>query len=707
MVTNCRVTKCLIANYGYATVFNVNGGRIIDSLIDGNRLCQNGGAIAIQQADAASLVDRCTITNNYLANEAHQGTQAAVYMTGGTVRNSIIADTRLGSCRYSNKASGVWVGGGVLENCLVVNNTHIITDASYTVYGVRAAGGTVRNCVIAGNRAVSGEAADWGGTASAFINCATPVPDAAMPGAVAFEYGMLRYNDGELVPPLGSALIDAGFTAGWEATALDYAGLPRLSGTAPDIGPCERQAASFAAVFEADRYAVISYDGTTPFFFTLTPVVEGDPAGATFEWDLDGDGTFEQSLGTPDSATAQLSAYGTVTLSLKATKGGNSTLFSRDFTVGPATLYVVQKNDAATPPYATWETAATNVNEALRYALDGTTILLTNGTHMINAASAKTDGTIIVANGRDVTIRGCTGIREDVVLDAGNTGRLIELYGPTARLCDLTVTRGKGGSGSAIYNAGGVISNVLVTANYMNNYGYGIVYNDNGSILDTLFLANCANQNHYGIALYQKGTAAFSDRLEFRDNHDDKQTHHARGAAYIAGGTIRNSLVISNHLDDTGLKITQSCGLWVENATAANCTVVGNSYESGVTDVNRALYANTGAVVVNCLIADNFVTDDADVIPNCNATTRITYSCTYPTNGLGAGCIEATGNVYTFDREGRIRIYVDGPCRDAATLLDWHAGARDLYGNQRIYGRHPDIGCAELQHGGGSIFLLR
>jgi hypothetical protein len=34
-------------------------------------------------------------------------------------------------------------------------------------------------------------------------------------------------------------------------------------------------------------------------------------------------------------------------------------------------------------------------------------------------------------------------------------------------------------------------------------------------------------------------------------------------------------------------------------------------------------------------------------------------------------------------------------------------GARDLYGNTRVFGRRSDIGCAELQYGNALVIFLR
>src|SRR5579859_4613608 len=46
-----------------------------------------------------------------------------------------------------------------------------------------------------------------------------------------------------------------------------------------------------------------------------------------------------------------------------------------------ATLYVSQANPNPAPPYATWDSAATNIQDAIEAASAGDTVLVTNGVY--------------------------------------------------------------------------------------------------------------------------------------------------------------------------------------------------------------------------------------------------------------------------------------------------------------------------------------
>ena len=56
------------------------------------------------------------------------------------------------------------------------------------------------------------------------------------------------------------------------------------------------------------------------------------------------------------------------------------------------TLYVDLNSTNPTPPFATWETAATNIQDAVNIAVDDDTVLVTNGVYLPGADGLATGG---------------------------------------------------------------------------------------------------------------------------------------------------------------------------------------------------------------------------------------------------------------------------------------------------------------------------
>src|SRR5947209_12360307 len=76
-----------------------------------------------------------------------------------------------------------------------------------------------------------------------------------------------------------------------------------------------------------------------------------------------------------------------------------------------ATLYVSQDSTNATPPYATWETAATNIQQAVSVTAAGDQVVVTNGVY---------SGGVTVTN--PIMLLGVNG-PEFTIIDGGGASR--------------------------------------------------------------------------------------------------------------------------------------------------------------------------------------------------------------------------------------------------------------------------------------------
>ena len=73
-------------------------------------------------------------------------------------------------------------------------------------------------------------------------------------------------------------------------------------------------------------------------------------------------------------------------------------------------------------------------------------------------------------------------------------------------------------------------------------------------------------------------------------------------------------------------------------------------------------------------------------------------------------CVQTSDPKFNLGRNRRIGWYAprrNSPAVNAGLEQSWAAGTFDLAGNPRLYGRHIDMGCYELQSGAGTMLLMR
>ena len=179
----------------------------------------------------------------------------------------------------------------------------------------------------------------------------------------------------------GSVGIDAAMFQDWMADAGDLAGAARVSGNGPDIGAYGADASAFGASFAADPS-----EGFGPLAVTLavTPANAG-AAGVVCEWFFDNEATPSET--SSDLTLEKVFAIGTHTVRLRVTDIASAMQYEvpgyLTITSAPRVMYVAPNGSANTPevPFATPETAAANVKDAVDAALPGAEIVLLRGLH--------------------------------------------------------------------------------------------------------------------------------------------------------------------------------------------------------------------------------------------------------------------------------------------------------------------------------------
>ena len=371
-----------------------------------------------------------------------------VRITGGVLENCIVANN---SASYA----GVYITGTSARviNCTVVNN--VGTDSG-GINVKNSAEGQVVNCLMYGNTASkdeTGHAHVWSGASiNNFVNCAGDLEGAGIINA-GESFQDLDAGDFRLIA--GSPCIDAG--ADYAATAavsgMDLDRKARISGSSVDIGAYEFDQNALSVGFSSDKT-----EGTAPFTVTFTAEPTGASGAVSYQWDVDGDGSYDLTSDTP-TASYTYTAAGTYTVTVRAedASGGNATFTRTDYIrCVPRDLYVSSGNASAAWPYDTQETAAATVADAVSAAGEGSTVHVLPGDYSVSS-------TVRISSG--IVVTGTTGVPEDAIIDGKNAVRGFILDAACARLENLTVQNCKvmteadaQGGLVAIYAGGGTVS---------------------------------------------------------------------------------------------------------------------------------------------------------------------------------------------------------------------------------------------------------
>lgn len=369
--------------------------------------------------------------------------------------------------------------------------------------------------------------------------------------------------------------------------------------------------------------------------------------------------------------------------------------------VRPTVYYVAPGSPSPAAPYATWQTAAHTIQEAIDVAVAGAQVLVSNGTYstggrvvheaLTNRVAITNTITVQSVNGPDVTtIEGFNTLGEEAV-------RCVYV-GTNATLSGFTLMNGAtryNGSLSTEQNGGGawcessgVMSNCVMYNNRALNVGGGV---RGGTLYNCVLVNNLAaggggaylaTLNDCIVADNQATSAGGGiwnctlNRCEVRGN----LANGNGGGAFSdsPGASILNSCVIRNNF-------TAISGGGAYASVLNNCVVAANS-------------SPNGGGVDNCTLNNSIVLNNGGNpgVENHNGTSAFAYSCTTPDPG-GTGNI--TGDplfVAPFDSPPNFHLAAGSPCLDSgnnATVV----GSKDLDRRSRIANGTVDMGAFEVQ----------
>jgi hypothetical protein len=564
--------------------------------------------------------------------------------------------TRATGSLTSGTGGGVWCASSnaVVDNCVIISSTTYL-DGSIAYQG------TMNNCLVINNSAAGSASA----VSSAVLNSCTIVSNQTYGGVTlsTLTNCIIYYNrDNNLSSPVSVAYCcttPAIAGPGNFTNAPDFqSGSVHLSAGSPCIG------AGTNLVLGTDIFGLpwanppsvgcAEYNGLptvsqpqitlngSPVGFTIGNVaITGQPP-LSFTW-LENGVPLQNNGQFNSTQTSNLVATG---LSL-ADAGSYQLVVSNSF--GVVTSAVVQVavhtvNAAGVnpqPPFATWATAATNIQDAIDAASSNDIVLVTNGIYDAGGEVMAGGLTNRVALDKALMVVSLNGFAHTVIQGAWDS---VSTNGPAAVRC---------------------------------------AWLTNGAVLNGFTLQNGATWNTGDDLALQSGGAVWCASTNALVSNCLLSNNFANyGGGGIGFGTLNNSLVVLN---------VATYGGGAYNATLNNCTVQNNYTTFAFSGSGGGTY---GGFTQNSIVINNFdgypESPGIDNFAITGLDPEYSFCCTENPDGPfppGTGNI---GHDPQFLDWYHISIY--SPCRGAGSAL--YASGTDLDGEP--WNNPPSIGCDEV-----------
>lgn len=354
-------------------------------------------------------------------------------------------------------------------------------------------------------------------------------------------------------------------------------------------------------------------------------------------------------------------------------------------TPAPAATFYVSPAGSNTPPFDTWEKAATNIQVAVDSAGGADTVEVAAATYVLTVQLVLTNGAVVASSaGASSTILQATGgIRACYI---GHSNSVLDGF---------TIRNGRALTWPDVYGGGvciatnGTVLNCIVTNNQA-YYGGGICCSYGGTVLHCVVSSNLATSLGGGVYFEYGGDA---DKCVIEGN----STPSSGGGVYFqGGGTIRSCLVQSNESAFLGGGVTLGVG-----GTVEACTIVRNTART----CGGGLYGSTTGTVRDTILYFNISPNAPNWYHDDNSSLdplfpRISYEncCAIP-QPPGIGCTAADPD-FVNAANGDCRLLASSPCINAGVNLAWMAGSQDVAGNERIIDGVADIGAHEYDTNG-------
>jgi len=607
-------------------VFCQQGGTVTNCIILGNTAGYGGGV----RLEKGGRVDRTVIRDNY------------AWYAGGAVhceQGGVLAGCHLFNNWSRELGGGVVLSyGGVIEGCAILNNHAEFQGGAILFYGPK---GIVRQCTLTGNSAGRSGAAWQGANAEVTVINSIAWDHVGLEpfnGAV----GTNRFNCLENWTGGGEGIlsVDPKLTQGYRLapnSPCRGAGLAGVSAgtdidgeawaSPPSVG-CDEPAAGVATGSMHVQFVAPQADYRTVrvaagYACEFAALVTG--RADRIEWDF-GDGATAADGIKVRHAWEAPGDYPVVLTAFNADHPAGVSVTNVVNVEAPGVCYVDAAGQNPEPPYATWATAATNLQDAIDACILGGTVLVTNGTYRggpyEKAENRALRSRIVIT--RDLTVRSVNGPAETAIVGAGdwNGSRLVS--GPHAVRCVFmntgtlsgftladghTLTNGTYSgtweydqSGGGAFAFGGVLTNCIVKRCSAHVWAGGVI---GGTLL------NCTIEGNYGASTAGGAMFATLHNCVVTNNvsrewgggvhecqvSDSLLVNNRCGAVGQggAGGGAGNSTLVRTELRGN----SANWGGGLSHGTAIDCTFLTNAAAYGgganVAQLNRCVLRGNSA----------------------------------------------------------------------------------------------------------------
>jgi len=356
------------------------------------------------------------------------------------------------------------------------------------------------------------------------------------------------------------------------------------------------------------------------------------------------------------------------------------------------TAHYASPSGSSEAPYATWATAATNIQDAVDAASSGDTVWVTNGLYRTGGAFASgVSNRVSLAH---ITVRSVNGPSFTTIQGAGplGDGAVRGAYvGENGKLIGFTVTQGHTLTNNAIDRAGGgimaengaEIMDCVIVSNRAAAGGAGLYCQFGCTVKDCVISDNAVTQprvTHNGGGMFASRTLV--ENCVFTRN----ESEYGGGIFVSIGSTVRNCLLVDNTAHSGGGAYASWGGIM------QNCTVVSNRAVSASQGGGICVMTTTGALIENCIVYDNQAAN-GDNFWHQGTNAVVSHCCIAPDPGGDANITDAP--LFRDAAHGDYRLNPVSPCIDRGNDQAWMANATDLAGNRRVMRSAVDMGAYE------------
>jgi hypothetical protein len=565
LIVNC----CMVSNIG-GVYCEASAPTLRNCVIAANTKDTDGAGVYCQNAGA--LFENCTITDN--ESDWGLGRYADLCImnsTNVTIRNCIIWGTWYGDGTFSveySDLSGGWAGCGNISSdpkfLNRIGHYGLQPDSPCRDAGTNEAG-MVTGSDIMGDPRIDGAFVDMGAyeCSSNRLSGYRRLVVSGMPqplgASVPYDYGTNYVPYGQAVSLAVATPTSTG--DGVRQNCIGWTG----SGSVPVGGT------SNGVVFAIEDDTVITWQWSNlEYRLTLELSGDGETDVAGIAW---------LSSGTSVIITATADAYwcfsqwtgdvpaGCATNNPLTVTMDQPRRITAEFTDLEPIHYVDLNNTNPVPPFISWDTAATNIADAVGWATDGNTVWVSNGVYRLNSS---------VMVGPGVRVQSVHGAGNTLVTASGGSFGCFTMDSG-AELDGFTITGGHADCGGGVYGLNSTIANCIITNNTA-VLGGGVYCWNEATIENCLISENHADESGGGI---------YFDASDWslRNCTIAKNTAtNGGGVAFFwwSWGIAENCILWTNTPD-------QLANFDYENSVIANCDIQGGVESEGNMDIDPQL----------------------------------------------------------------------------------------------------------------------